>query len=208
MYLSGDLIAGFHAASGENISGGPDLGLDLLFRFRILEAGLLLDTGGPIFGSGNRSVAGGLLGLGSHGDGPFGGDLLLEGGAHTYSGIGSCGFCFDGDAGAGGSVGFVGARAGLTVQQRHEHKPWLLTMGLWAWADVDTSSRQVTYTYVPTCLLDCTATPVTQTVAIGGVFEVGLAFRIGFDVQVNARQFARDDDKGSVPSSSWDDERP
>jgi hypothetical protein len=208
IYLSGDATVGFHGLSGLGVTGGVDFGLDLLARFRIIEAGLVLDAGGPLLGPGNRTVVGGLVGLGSHGDGAVGGDLLFEGGMHIYSGVGlTCLLC--GDPGASGAVGFVGARAGLTFQGRHERNPTLLVLGLWAWADVDTSTKLVSYTYLPACgLFNCPTQSVTNSALVGGAFEIGLAFRVGFDVQLNARQFDRDRDKDSVPSPAWDDERP
>jgi hypothetical protein len=205
IYLSGDANLGLHGLSGSGVTGGADIGADLFFRFRVLEAGAIVDAGGPVIGPGNRTAVAGLLGFGNHGDGSIGGDLLFEGGMHSYSGVGrACSVCDD--PGGNGTVGFVGARAGITFQGPHETKTVLPVLGFWAWASADTSSALATYSFM-TCSDFSSCSSVTKTASIGGAVEVGIAFRVGLDWHVNAHRHDADDGR-PPPSTDTEDELP
>jgi hypothetical protein len=157
-----------------------------------MEMGAQLNLGAqvPLLSPAERLGVGGLAGIGLHGS-PFGGELLLEGGLHSYSGIGGCTICLFGpDPGASGSSPYVGLRTGFTFQpaRQSELRPNTpFVIGLWLYANMDTTTEWVTYTTPGWFSLPGSpAAPVPQTERIGGTYEWGIALRVGFDWNVSA----------------------
>jgi hypothetical protein len=167
-----DVAPGLSNTSGSVAADFFDLGATGLFRWRQLELGALATTSFN-FSSEARNSYGGLAGAGGYlgTNGAF--DLLAEGGAHAYSGIGGCagdGCGLGSDTGASGTVPYAGLRAGIALVPGSPDPDYAGTrflIGLWIYVTRDLSSE--------------TVTDGSKTENIGGATEGGVALRIGAD---------------------------
>lgn len=168
------------SSSNNSYQGGPEFGATILVRRWMLEVGPTANGAAQFLSPTSRSDAGLLLGVGTQALSFIGGDLLLEGGIRHYSGMGGCSFLCN-YSGVSGDVPYIGLRAGATLHPFHEPRT-VFVGGLWFFLSRDLTSRLVGFDYSGSGLFGPTSG--SETVAIGGATEFGLAIRLGWDTRL------------------------
>lgn len=177
---------GIVGSLGSEFGGGPLLGGDILYRYALVEVGFRADVVPNLVG-GSRYTFAGVAGVGTHSRGWLGGDFLLEAGGRHYDDVGStnCFLCFvDKEPGVSGAVSYVGVRAGVTVHSRWNAKREVSPIGgLWLFVNHDLTHRSITESYSHSNL-GFGSTLAQRAIELGGATELGVMFRVGFDVRL------------------------